>query len=148
MEFNFENEIKCVCGEIFIIKDFKKHFKDCQKFKNEFHDFDNNISNLIKSYSQPKGNLLLIRFIFKEYINILNKQIKGNFVEISRSFRDSFMNSLRKDEDSLINDINISCQVKKDGLNNSHNSIKKHKPSDYDKNFTNDDDENNKSNGN
>ena len=135
MEFNFENEIKCICGDIYEIKDFTKHFKDCQKFKDTFNNFDNNISSLIKSFSEPKENLLLIRFIFKEYINILNKQIKGNFVEISKSFKESFMNSIRND-DLLSNGADVNSQIKKDGLNNI---VKKQKPSDYERNFSYDD---------
>ena len=98
MEFNFEREIKCVCGTIYEITDFKEHFKECPQFKECFGSFDDKLSKLIKSYSQPKEQLILIRFLFGQYIKILDKKIKGNFVEISKSFKESFINSLQNDK--------------------------------------------------
>ena len=105
MEFNFEKEIKCVCGIIFEISDFKKHFTECQKFKECFSDFDEQLSKFIKSNSQPKEQLLIIKFVFGQFIKIIDKKIKGNFVEISKAFKESFINSLQEKND-MNSDIN------------------------------------------
>ena len=99
MEFNFEKEIKCVCGTIYEISDFKNHFTQCPKFKECFTDFDDQLSKFIKSYSQPKEQLLIIKYVLNLYIKILDKKIQGNFVEISKSFKDSFINSLQEKSD-------------------------------------------------
>ena len=96
MEFNFEKEIKCVCGTIFEIPDFEKHFAKCHKFKESFGDFDDQLSKFLKSYSQPKEQLLIIKFVLKLYLKIIDKKIKGNFVEISKAFKESFDNSLQE----------------------------------------------------
>ena len=104
MEFNFEKEIKCVCGIIFEISDFKKHFTECQKFKECFSGFDEQLSKFIKSNSQPKEQLLIIKFVFGQFIKIIDKKIKGNFVEISKAFKESFINSLQEKNDN--NDVN------------------------------------------
>ena len=128
MEFNFEKEIKCICGVIFDISDFKKHFTECEKFNECFGDFDNQLSKFIKSYSQPKEQLLIIKFLFKQYIKILDKKIKGNFVEISKAFKESFINSLEEkdnNKDEIINNHGINDNKK------DHNRI----ISDYDENF-------------
>ena len=123
MEFNFEKEIKCICGVIFDISDFKNHFTECQQFKDCFGDFDDQLSKFIKSYSQPKEQLLIIKFLFKQYIKILDKKIKGNFVEISRAFKESFINSLEEKDNN------------NDEIINRHGINDNHKISDYDKNF-------------
>ncbi len=118
MEFNFEKEIKCVCGTIYEITDFKKHFTKCQKFKECFGEFDDQLSKFIKSYSQPKEQLLLIKFVFQLYIKILDKKIKGHFIEISKAFRESFMNSFNERN------------------NNENDNNKNNNVSDYDKKFS------------
>ena len=120
MEFNFEKEIICVCGTIYEISEFKKHFTECQKFKECFSDFDDQLSKFIKSNSQPKEQLLLIKFVFGLYIKIIDKKIKGHFVEISKAFKESFINSLQEN--------NIDELEK--------NNIKRKNISDYDKRFS------------
>ena len=120
MEFNFEKEIICVCGTIYEISEFKKHFTECQKFKECFSDFDDQLSKFIKSNSHPKEQLLLIKFVFELYIKKIDKKIKGYFVEISKAFKESFLNSLQEN--------NID-ELEKN--NNKHKNI-----SDYDKRFS------------
>ena len=93
MEFNLEKEIKCVCGIIYENDEFGKHIKKCEKFIETFSDFDSKISKLIKNYSNPKEQLLIIKFILNRYINILDIQIGGNFFEITKAFKDCFMKS-------------------------------------------------------
>ena len=118
MEFNLEKEIKCVCGIIYDNNDFEQHIKDCDKFKEAFGEFDNKISQLIKDHSNPKKKLLIIKFILNRYIDILDRKIRGNFVEITKAFKESFGKSIENN--------------KKNG-NKDDNEI--NKISDYDKMF-------------
>ena len=90
MEFNFEKEIKCICGTIYDTKDFQNHFKECQQFKECFSSFDDKLSKLIKSYSEPKDQLLLIRFLFNQYIKILDKMKNYHKITYELIFRKSF----------------------------------------------------------
>jgi len=107
MEFNFEKEIICLCGNIYEINDFQEHYKNCNEFKDGFESFDNTLSKLIKNCSEPKEQLLLIRSVFLQYIKRLDRKIKGNYVEISSSFKKIFSkavnegNNNQNDEDKL-----------------------------------------------
>ena len=98
MEFNLEKEIKCVCGNIYENNDFRHHYKECAQFKEVFNDFDKKISKYIKSHSNPKEQLLLIKFIFERYVNILDRKIRGHFVEITNAFKESFIKSLEENK--------------------------------------------------
>ena len=98
MEFNLEKEIKCVCGTIYENTDFNSHIKKCEQFKEVFTDFDNKISKFIKSYSNPKEQLLIIKFILERYVNILDRKIRGHFVEITNAFKESFIKSLEENK--------------------------------------------------
>ena len=68
--------IICKCGNKFKKKIFKKHYKNCQSFINKFNKFDFYISNLLKEYLFDKDNLLLIEFMMKRYIKLIEKKIK------------------------------------------------------------------------
>ena len=126
MEFNLEKEIKCVCGTIYENNDFSHHIKNCEPFKEVFTDFDSKISKFIKSYSNPKEQLLLIKFIFERYVNILDRKIRGNFVEITNAFKDSFIKSL--EENKIENGNNF--------IEDSNNDNKEEdKINDYEKQF-------------
>ena len=98
MEFNLAKEIKCVCGVILEDNDFSIHIKKCEIFREAFSDFDNQISKLIKSYSKPREQLAIIKFILQKYVNILDKKIRGNFVEITKAFKESFIKSLEENK--------------------------------------------------
>lgn len=76
MELDTEKEILCKCGEIMTEDKFIIHFKKCSDFKRNFKQFDNTFSTLLKSYSEPKFNLLIARFLLKQYIAVLTKKIK------------------------------------------------------------------------
>ena len=129
MEFNFEKEIKCVCGIIFETSAFKKHFTECQRFKESFGEFDEQLSKFIKSYSQPKEQLLIIKFVFELYIKIIDKKIKGHFVEISKAFKESFINSLQEKDKNNNNKIENNLNI------NEHN-YKYKNINEYDKRFS------------
>lgn len=105
MEFNLEKEIKCVCGVILEDNDFSIHIKKCEIFREAFSDFDNQISKLIKSYSKPREQLAIIKFILQKYVNILDKKIRGNFVEITKAFKESFIKSLEENKKDNENNV-------------------------------------------
>ena len=96
MEFDFDKEIKCVCGTIYENNDFSHHIGKCEQFKEVFSDFDSKVSKYIKRYSNPKEQLMIIKFILERYVNILDRKIRGNFVEITKAFKESFMKSLEE----------------------------------------------------
>lgn len=74
---NLEKEIRCKCGEVMSEEDFSTHFKKCPGFKKTFRKFDESFSSLLKTFSEPKDNLLIIRFLLKQYIRVLSKKIKA-----------------------------------------------------------------------
>ena len=122
MEFNFEKEIKCVCGTIFENNDFNLHIKKCELFRETFTEFDDKISKFIKSHSNPKEQLVIIKFILEKYVKILERQIRGNFVEITNAFKESFIKSLE--------------EKKKENGNNNLEGDKSKKINDYEKMFS------------
>lgn len=124
MEFNFEKETKCVCGIIYENTDFSHHIKKCEKFKEVFSDFDKKISTIIKAYSNPKEQLLIIKFILERYVSILDRKIRGNFVEITNAFKESFIKSLEESKKESMNN-----SIHKDNIND------KEKINDYEKMF-------------
>ena len=111
MEFNLEKEIKCICGTIFEENDFAQHIKKCEQFKEVFTDCDNKISKFIKSYSNPKEQLLIIKFILERYVNILDRKIRGNFVEITNAFKESFIKSLEENNNSSGDNNNEEAKI-------------------------------------
>ena len=121
MEFNLEKEIKCVCGVILEDNDFSIHIKKCEIFREAFSDFDNQISKLIKSYSKPREQLAIIKFILQKYVNILDKKIRGNFVEITKAFKESFIKSL--EENKKDNENNSSDKNESDNNNNIYEKM-------------------------
>ena len=100
---DFEKEIKCTCGKIYETKDFEKHFMECPKFKECFNSFNDTLSKLINSYFKPKEQLLLMKFLFNQYIKKLDKKIEQNYSEISKGFHENLINVL---QDSNLNSNN------------------------------------------
>lgn len=76
-QIDLEKEIRCKCDEIMSETEFQKHFKKCDSFKKTFKKFDETFSALLKTFSEPKDNLLIIRFLLKQYISVLTKKIKA-----------------------------------------------------------------------
>ena len=79
------NRIKCMCGETFNVADFQNHFGKCQQFKAEFKDFDSKFGELLKAYSEPKEKLLIVRYLLKLYIAVIEKKLKKYYDNISKS---------------------------------------------------------------
>lgn len=68
--------IKCKCSTVLLEEDFVKHFTKCDEFKKTFKIFDAQFGELLKQYSDPKENLLIIRCLLKQYINVLDVKVK------------------------------------------------------------------------
>lgn len=71
--------IKCVCEKLFEEKEFKEHFKKCEKLIAKYKDIDYQISQLIKSYINSKESLIIIKFMFKRYIKVFEYKLKNLF---------------------------------------------------------------------
>ena len=93
---DFEKEIKCTCGTIYETKDFEKHLMECPEFKECFKSFNDTVKKLINSYFNPKEQLLLMKFLFNQYIKKLDKKIEKNYFEISKSFHGNIINVLKE----------------------------------------------------
>ena len=74
-----QRKIKCECKQDFDIDDFSKHFSSCKDFKKTFNAFDYKISYLLKEFSHPKERLLIIHFLLKQYINVIETKIAKYF---------------------------------------------------------------------
>ena len=70
--------INCECGKTFEENEFMKHFKNCQTLINKYKDFDYIITNLLKSYINNKNSLIIIRFLFKRFMSLLNYKLNTN----------------------------------------------------------------------
>ena len=69
------NNIICVCKKSMTEGEFKIHFSKCNDFINNFKNFDIQLGELLKSYSEPNENLVIIKFLLSQYISVLDKKI-------------------------------------------------------------------------
>ena len=120
--FNLEKEIECKCGEIMEESNFSIHFKKCPEFKKYYRKFDESFSLLLKNFSEPKENLLVIRFLLKQYIIVLGKKIKGHFIEITDALSKASKNKENKKRNSVdVNQIENSLKNKNENDENKKN---------------------------
>ena len=77
----------CECGEEFLESEFISHFNICNKFKIFFKDFDTKLSQLLIEYSKPKERLLIIKFLLKQYIIIIDNKIKEGYNNIIQNYK-------------------------------------------------------------
>ncbi len=96
MEIDFEKKIKCICGAIYETKDFENHLKECKEFKECFNSFNDTMSKLIKTYFNPKEHLLLMKFLFNQYVKKVDTKIEQNHIEISKCFHENLINVLQE----------------------------------------------------
>ena len=75
-----QRKITCVCGQKFAEEEFQRHFSSCQPFKSQFKEFDSKFGELLKSYSEPKERLLIVKFLLKQYINVIDKKLKKYYL--------------------------------------------------------------------
>jgi hypothetical protein len=64
---------ECVCGQIQNNHKFKKHFKVCVPFRNEFKDLDCKIITLSNKY-----NPLLMKYFLLRYVKMFESKCKNN----------------------------------------------------------------------
>ena len=69
--------IKCKCNNIYTDSDFILHSPKCNEFKIKFRQFDNEFGRLLKTFSEPKENLLIIRVLLDQYRNVFDSKIKN-----------------------------------------------------------------------
>jgi hypothetical protein len=69
--------IKCKCNQILVEQEFSVHFPRCNEFKQCFREFDTEFGRLLKNYSEPKENLLIIRVLLEQYKNVLDAKIRN-----------------------------------------------------------------------
>lgn len=70
-----QRKLPCVCGLEFDEEQFKEHFGKCRAFKEQFKEFDQKFGELLKSYSEPKERLIIVKFLLKQYINVIDKRL-------------------------------------------------------------------------
>ena len=70
------NNIECICGKIFEIKIFKNHFRKCKEFIHKFKKFDYYMIIFIKEYLKDKKYIILLKFLLRRYIKLLDIKIK------------------------------------------------------------------------
>ena len=74
-----KSKLFCECGEEFTEEEFKAHYNICNKFKIHFKDFDSKLAQLLIENSKPKERLLIIKFLLKQYIFIIENKLKDYF---------------------------------------------------------------------
>ena len=72
------NKIKCICNETFALSNFHNHFGKCPQFITEFKDFDLTLSKMLLSYSKQKEKLIIVKYLFKLYIEMINNKLKND----------------------------------------------------------------------
>ncbi len=73
----FGEFVKCKCELSFSEEEFVRHFQKCETFRKNFKTFDSQLGELLKNYSEPKENLMIIKVLLKQYITVLDKKIKA-----------------------------------------------------------------------
>ena len=71
--------LKCICGQIYNEDQFSKHFRECRQFKDEFKEFDSKFGELLKTYSEPIERLIIVRYLLKQYIQVIERKITSRF---------------------------------------------------------------------
>ena len=88
-----QRKLPCVCGQEFDEEQFVKHFSTCQDFKSKFREFDQKFGELLKSYSEPKERLLIVKFLLKQYISVIDKKLKKYFDSLNSQNPKIFSNN-------------------------------------------------------
>ena len=80
-----QRKLTCVCGQQFSEDEFARHYSSCQLFKQQFREFDSKFGELLKQNSEPKEKLLIVKFLLKQYINVIDKKLKKYFANLSQN---------------------------------------------------------------
>ena len=101
------DKIKCICGNEFEEKFFKKHYRKCTLFINKFNKFDYKISILLEEYLFEIKNIFIIRYLMKRYLKLIDKRI----IKYNNEINDYFNKPKNKEEKN--NDISDSIRNNK-----------------------------------
>ena len=106
------NNIKCLCGNEFNKSEFKNHFRNCKIFFNRFKHMDMRISLLLNKYLAEKENIILVKYLFKRYIKLIENKINlDNLSEIHKNNKNYFfkdkvtLNEIKKRLSTTIDNI-------------------------------------------
>ena len=122
----------CFCGKAFGKQEMDSHFRNCPKFKKKFKGLDEKFSRSIKKYvdnlnildnKEYINGLLLLKFFFKRYVNLVADIIKKNIKENDFTFN-LVSNEMKKNK----KDINLAIP-KFDSSNLAINNNKKREES-------------------
>jgi len=83
-----QRKIKCICDQKFSEEELAKHYLLCIPFKSQFKEFDSIFGKLLKSYSIPKERLLIVKFLLKQYANIIDKKLNKYYSNLSKNNND------------------------------------------------------------
>ena len=80
-----QRKLECVCKQQFTEEEFARHYISCMLFKQQFKEFDSKFGELLKAYSEPKERLLIVKFLLKQYINVIDKKLKKHFATLVKN---------------------------------------------------------------
>ena len=79
-----QKKIECACSQKFTEEEFKRHFNSCIPFRLQFKEFDSKFGKLLKLYSEPEEKLLIVKFLLKQYINIIDKKLRKYYLKLTQ----------------------------------------------------------------
>ena len=80
-----QRKLTCVCTQQFTEEEFLRHYGSCSLFKTQFKEFDSKFGELLKAYSEPKERLLIVKFLLKQYINVIDKKLNKYFASLVKN---------------------------------------------------------------
>ena len=121
--------IKCKCDEVFEEKDFLGHFPSCLSFKRDFKSFDQKFGEILREYSDPKENLLIVKVLLNQYQKMIENKIKQlniyvpnpNQNNIRQPMQQPYRNGDMNNNNNSVNLNNNNINVNNNGTNNNGN---------------------------
>jgi len=74
--------IKCKCDVVLEEREFLSHFGSCSSFKKDFKSFDQKFGEILREYSEPKENLLIVKVLLNQYKNMIDNKIKQLGIQV------------------------------------------------------------------
>ena len=116
--------IKCICGFEFNKKEFKRHFRNCERFLNKFKDFDFNISKTLAKYFKFE-NGSIIKFLLQRYVKLISHKIKSseeqNNIRKAKTEDNKKQNNSNVSNNNIKNFVNPFFEIQKDKIENKNN---------------------------
>ena len=122
----------CPCGFQYNKEEFKKHFRNCEKFAEKYTNLDYAISKIISKTLKNNRNSKLLLFILERYIKLIKQKMKINRksnmpnIEIGKKIYNSVYNFKNNFGDTMLNQ-NQQSHI---NINNNYNIIN-HTQKDY-----------------